>query len=129
MCGHQARSCNATLVAYPWPACLGTGDGKRQRWQKAIILASWALNYSQGFSYDRDLVSMMCINQVGGEELGKLIGEDLPLFNDVGVAALSEEQRRHLRARYEPRVENPFCREIVTWLNGGYEFDPACLTD
>jgi hypothetical protein len=72
---------------------------------------------------------MMCINQVCGEELGKLIGEDLALFNDVGGAALSEEQRRHLRARYEPRIENPICREIVTWLNGGYEFDPACLTD
>jgi hyaluronoglucosaminidase len=101
----------------------------KQPWLSQIPLASLALNYSQGSSYDRDLVSMMCINQVCGEELGKLIGEDLALFNDVGGAALSEEQRRHLRARYEPRIENPICREIVTWLNGGYEFDPACLTD
>jgi hyaluronoglucosaminidase len=101
----------------------------KQPWLSQIPLASLAVNYSQGSSYDRDLVSMMCINQVCGEELGRLLGEDLALFNDVGAAALSEEQRRYLRARYEPRIENPFCREIVTWLNGGYEFDPACLTD
>lgn len=101
----------------------------KQPWLSQIPLASLALNYAQGVSYDRDLISMMCISQVCGDEIGRLIGEDLPLFNDVGAAALSEEQRRHLRARYEPRVENPFCREIVTWLNGGYEFDPACLTD
>lgn len=101
----------------------------KQPWLSQIPLASLALNYGQGSSYNRDLVTMMCIDQVCGEELGRLLGEDLALFNDVGGAALSEEQRRYLRARYEPRIENPFCREIVIWLNGGYEFDPACLTD
>lgn len=101
----------------------------KQPWLSQIPLASLALNYKQVGGTIRDVTTLACAKDVCGDEVATLIVEDLPLLNDVGLAALNDEQKRHLRKRYEAHPEDPFCREILDWLNGEYEFDPACLTD
>jgi hyaluronoglucosaminidase len=42
---------------------------------------------------------------------------------------ISEEEKAELIKRYSVFPQNAFCAEIIDWLNGGYEFDPACLTE
>jgi hypothetical protein len=101
----------------------------KQPWLSQIPLASLALNYGDSGRYDRDVATVVCAKQVCGEEVGGLLAQDISLFHDVGLEALNDEQKRYLRARYEPRNDDPFCREVVRWLDNGYEFDPACLTE
>jgi hypothetical protein len=101
----------------------------KQPWLSQIPLASLAHNYSPQSSYDREMTSVVCAKEVCGEEIGALIVQDLPLLHDVGLSAMSDDQKAYLRKRYAPHSEDPFCREIVAWLDGEYAFDPACLTD
>jgi hyaluronoglucosaminidase len=101
----------------------------KQPWLSQIPLASLVLNYAETGGYDRDTTTRVCANQVCGGEIGSLLMQDLPLFHDVGLAALTEDQKGYLRARYELHKDDPFCREVLLWLDHGYEFDPACLTD
>jgi hyaluronoglucosaminidase len=101
----------------------------KQPWLSRIPVATLPFNYTQGASYDRDLVGKACAQVICGEEIAALLWEDLPLFNDIGLTALTEDQRTYLRARYAGRSSDPYCREVINWLDGGYEFDPGCLTD
>lgn len=101
----------------------------KQPWLSRIPIATLPLNYTQGALYDRDLVGKACAQAICGDEIAALVWEDLPLFNDIGLTALTQEQRSHLRSRYGGRVSDPYCREVMKWLDGEYEFDPACLTD
>jgi hypothetical protein len=101
----------------------------KQPFLSQIPLASLRRNYEQSGSYDRDATTLLCAKQVCGDELGTLIAQDLPLFHDFGLDALNDEQKAYLRARYEGHKEDPYCREILLWLDNGYQFDPACLTD
>lgn len=101
----------------------------KQPWLSQIPLASLALNYAETVGYDRPAITSLCAKQVCGDEIANLLLQDLSLFHDTGLAALTEEQKGDLRARYERHKEDPFCREVLIWLDNGYEFDPACLTD
>lgn len=101
----------------------------KQPWLSQIPLASLEANYKQTGSYDRDTTTLLCAKAVCGDEVGTLIAQDITLFHDVGLDTLNDEQKQYLRARYEPHREDPFCREILLWLDNGYQFDPACLTD
>ncbi len=101
----------------------------KQPWLSQIPLASLALNYAQTCGYDRDATTVRCAKQVCGEDIGSLIAQDLDLFHSVGLEGLNDEQRLYLRGRYQPYCADPFCREVVLWLDNRYEFDPACLTD
>jgi hypothetical protein len=101
----------------------------KQPWLSHIPVATLRYNYSQGASYDRDAVGKACAQAVCGDELAALIWEDVSLFHDVGLASLTDQQKSYLRARYGSKPSNPFCREVIRWLDGEYEFDPDCLTE
>jgi hypothetical protein len=101
----------------------------KQPWLSQIPLASLASNYGEAGCYDREATTRECAKRVCGDEVAALIMQDLHLFHDVGLEGLTSEQKQYLRERYEPRHEDPFCRELLLWLDSGYEFDPACLTD
>jgi hypothetical protein len=101
----------------------------KQPYLSYLPLATLPHSYARGGVYDPFQELKASVGTYCGEEVGAFIVEDLPLFQDVGLAALSAEQRQHLTARYSRFVQNPFCAEIVRWLEGKYEFDPACLTD
>lgn len=101
----------------------------KQPWLSQIPLASLALNYAQAGGYDRAATTLRCAKEVCGDEIGSLLAQDIALFHDVGLDALTDEQKGYLRARYEGHPDDPFCREVLLWLENTYEFDPACLTD
>lgn len=101
----------------------------KQPWLSRIPIASLPFNYSQGSAYDREMIGRACALEVCGDDVGSMISEDVALFHDVGLGALTDKDREYLRGRYGYRLEDPFCREVAKWLDGKYEFDPACLTD
>ena len=49
-------------------------------------------------------------------------------FQDIGLSGISEQRRRELAANYRA-LPGQAAREVCGWLQGEYEFDPACLTD
>lgn len=101
----------------------------KQPYLSYIPLATLPCSYSQGSGYDplREFAVSACT--LCGQEVGSLIVEDVSLFQDTGLSELSAEQRQYLAARYARFAQNPFCAEILRWVEGKYEFDPACLTD
>lgn len=101
----------------------------KQPYLSYIPLATLSKSYARVGAYDplealKRSAFMHC-----GEEIGSLILEDISLFQDTGLSVLTTEQRQYLTDRYSRFAQNPFCVEIIRWLEGKYEFDPACLTD
>lgn len=101
----------------------------KQPWLSRIPVATLPLNYSQAPGYDRDSAARLCALQVCGERVGRMLWDDVTLLHDSGLNALSDEQKVYLRDRYRQQPDDPFCQEVLRWLEGAYEFDPACLTD
>lgn len=101
----------------------------KQAYLSQIPLASLALNYQRGSSYVAEQVYRECVGNVCGVDFVTAFTEDLRLFHEVGLDNLTEEQRQHLRERYSAWPGNPFCEEILQWLDGRFVFDPACLTE
>ncbi len=60
--------------------------------------------------------------------LAPLIAEIAEAMTRTGYDALGDAGRAALRARVEPHAALPMAAEILDWLDGGYVFDPACLT-
>ena len=64
-----------------------------------------------------------------GAELASLMTRDLPLLADVGLAQMSAVDHQQLQQSYRPFAHQPAIAELLGWLAGDYQFDPACLTD
>ncbi|ABS63268.1 Hyaluronidase [Parvibaculum lavamentivorans DS-1] len=73
--------------------------------------------YRDGASYDAETAFDAAANEVAGAPLARMIGDDLTLFQDKGIDALTETETAALRNRYAA-VDHPCAREIVLWLDG-----------
>ena len=60
--------------------------------------------------------------------MAETILEDIPLFQDVGLDGMTGDQKAALIQKYD-EFQSPLSEEIVDWLQEGYAFDPACLTE
>jgi hyaluronoglucosaminidase len=60
--------------------------------------------------------------------VASLLMQDGLLFHSLGVETLAEDDKVRLLARYSDCLPDPMAEEICDWLQGGYVFDPACLT-
>lgn len=99
-----------------------------QPWLSQIPLASLPHAYHEKNHYNPEKVFVEVATALCGNELAQALLRDLPLLQDKGLAKMSEEEKMELLQRYSVFPANPFCAEIIDWLNGGYTFDPACLT-
>ncbi len=97
-----------------------------QAWLSRIPLFSMPALYTD--IYDPEILLEQACLSLCGEQLGRLILEDVPLLQDVGLARLEPADRERLRARYQAHAASGYAREILDWLDGVYAFDPACLT-
>jgi hypothetical protein len=91
------------------------------------VLQSLAGLYSGGLSdpnaaFDRGLHLLQ-----DGHLEGKL-RRDSEAFQYRGLDNLSKRQRHDLIGDYQA-IDHAVAREVVDWLSGEYQFDPACLTD
>jgi len=67
--------------------------------------------------------------EIAGEQLAHELLKDAELFQTSGLKDLSTDQKQTYINRYQAYLPNPLATEVVDWLNGGYIFDPACLTE
>jgi hypothetical protein len=99
-----------------------------QAWLSKIPLATLPQAYRKKNNYNAEKTLTEVATALCGEELARALLQDLSLLQDKGLAKINEEEKSELLKRYSGFPQNPFCAEIVDWLEGGYTFDPACLT-
>jgi hyaluronoglucosaminidase len=100
-----------------------------QPYLSQIALASLPHAYRNAGNYNSERIFMEIANELCGEELAETLFNDLSLLQDKGLSKFSDEEKNELIQRYSVFQNNPFCTEIIDWLNGEYQFDPACLTE
>lgn len=61
-------------------------------------------------------------------QIVKMLKEDSYLFQLQGLEHLTDETKMALLSRYRAALPDPMAVEVCEWLQGGYAFDPACLT-
>lgn len=69
-----------------------------------------------------------CLEDYFADDLSRQLAQDRPMFEELGLNQMSAVQRAELAAVYRAMTD-PAATEIADWLDGGYQFDPACLTD
>lgn len=97
----------------------------RQPWLSLIPLATLPLNYKGGPEYDARAAFRLAAAQHCKPDMARMLEEDLPAFQDVGLDALSPQDQERLRARYEACAEDRHAKEVLAWLNGRYRFSES----
>ncbi len=100
-----------------------------QPWLSQLPLASLPLAYENPHTYNPTLAFTQITTTLCGEKLAQQLEQDLHLLQDQGLKKLTDNEKIELRARYQQFTNNHYAQEIIDWLDGKYEFDPACLTD
>lgn len=100
-----------------------------QPWLSQIPLASLPLAYREKENYSADASFTHICNNLCGKELAQQLQRDIHQLQDLGLKKLTQEERQTLQTTYKRFADNPYAQEIIVWLNDGYQFDPACLTE
>ena len=96
-----------------------------QAWLSKLSLLTFAQSYQAGYSPEEALAQ--ALRQEGCPlDLSSRLSGDVENFHDRGLLELSGAE---LAQEYAQLSAHPYRTEIVEWLTGQYEFDPACLTD
>lgn len=99
-----------------------------QAWLSQIPIWTLAKSYDLGDRYNPQAASTDAAKNLCNPDLAKAILKDAPIFEGQGLDGIGDNQKRQLVKKYS-RFESPFAEEIVDWLQDGFEFDPACLTE
>jgi hyaluronoglucosaminidase len=100
-----------------------------QPWLSRIPLASLPLAYANPISYKPECAFERIAKTLCGEKLAQQLLQDISLLQDRGLKFLTDKEKVDLRGHYDQFSNNHYAKEIVAWLDGKYQFDPACLTD
>ncbi len=100
-----------------------------QAWLSQVPLASLPIAYQQKNNYDNSKVfEQLCVS-LCGEKLAIELLNDIEQLQDMGLKNLTDIEKLALLKKYKNFPNNNYAQEIVDWLNGEYQFDPACLTE
>ena len=131
----ESRSKRLYLGAYenrpPELADLATGHAvnpMNQPWLSQIPIWTLGDSYRSESSYDPAASQIAAIETLCDPEMAKALLEDAPLFQEQGLDGFTDDQKRALIQKYS-RFHSPAAEEVVDWLQGGYKFDPTCLTE
>ncbi len=99
-----------------------------QAWLSKIPL--WTLSglHHRPSQYQPQKATAESLHQLCGSILAAHLETDIALFQDQGLSQLSSSVKQELVQKYSA-MPSPFSGELVDWLQDGYEFDPACLTE
>ncbi len=100
-----------------------------QPWLSRIPLATLPQAYREGDTYSPRQAFIDTCHQLCGPLLANQIIEDIALLQDIGLNNFSVAEQQELIKKYRAFANNLYAAEIVDWLQGGYQFDPACLTE
>jgi len=96
-----------------------------QAWLSQLSLATLPELYKSNRSVKKETERV--IKMLTPTEFAPL--QDINKFQSMGRAKMSTEQKLTLISTYRKLPKNPYATEIIDWLEGGYAFDPNCLTD
>lgn len=100
-----------------------------QAWLSQIPLASLPMAYRLKSQYlGQEIFAQLCVDLCGPSLASHLLN-DVEKLQDKGLKNLSDEDKRTLLETYQAFPGNPYATEVVDWLLGRYQFDPACLTE
>ena len=99
-----------------------------QPWLSQIPLASLPLAYREKENYSADVAFTTISKNLCGNKLAEQLSQDINLLQERGLKNLDAQERQALNIVYQG-FDSPYAQEIVAWLNGEYQFDPACLTE
>lgn len=97
-----------------------------QPWLSRIPVQGLALQYADRAEQDRGW--QQALQAVATPALARLLTRDEPLFSQSGLDSMDDIQRQALAQEYSALAPEPMAAEICDWLQGGFAFDPACLT-
>lgn len=100
-----------------------------QTWLSQIPLASLPEAYQQKHNYDPTSIFEQTCIALCGEKLATELLADVALFQERGLKNLTDVEKNSLLKKYSNFSDNHYAQEIIDWLNGEYQFDPACLTE
>ena len=99
-----------------------------QAWLSQIPIWTLGESYRAKEGYDPQKAHVNAVETLCDTQLAAAILEDVSMFEDLGLDGMSDDQKRALIEKYGG-MQSPFAEEIVDWLQDGYAFDPACLTE
>ena len=100
-----------------------------QPWLSRIPLTSLTDAYRANHDYSPEQSFKNACRQLCEKPLAEHLIADIGLLQDKGLAKLSPAEIQALSATYHQFPSSPYAQEILAWLDGGYRFDPACLTE
>lgn len=59
--------------------------------------------------------------------LAQLLAQDYSILSSTALSDLTEAQKQAMRERFQKSTQ-AIAKEVLQWLDGYYQFDPACLT-
>jgi len=65
--------------------------------------------------------------EYAGADVGLQLAEDMAVFQEQGLATISEKQLAAFKQIYKQK-HGDCAKEVMQWLNGEFAFDPECLT-
>ena len=92
-----------------------------------LVLPTLADVYTCKASYDPATAFAAAIAELP-DQLAHLIARDAAMFQQSGLDGMDDELKASL-AKVYGKIAHPLATEVCDWLNEGYRFDPACLTD
>ncbi len=78
--------------------------------------------------YDPEQVFLAACDALCGPQLSHAIKEDSDSFQNGGLDILTQQEKTAFTRKYATFAPHPVAMEVLAWLAGEYEFDPACLT-
>lgn len=67
------------------------------------------------------------LEELYSKDLCRVLRRDMELFQVGGLGAMTWAEREQV-ARVYSVIDDPAAREVAEWLQGGFQFDPDCLT-
>lgn len=98
-----------------------------QPYLSKIPLMTLPISYQQQESYDSAIAFQSALQKLCPAELAEALASDISTFQDQGLEQITDQQKEDLIKRYQ-QIQQPEAQEVVQWLRGEFEFDPACLT-
>lgn len=93
-----------------------------------LVLMTLGELYRSGVDFDARAALEHALATISPAELGVLLAGDIDTFQIAGLNGLDQSVLSEYIARYRC-YDHDVAKELVEWLQGGYAFDPACLTE
>lgn len=90
-----------------------------------IPILTFAASFETGYQANQALADAF-EREACPPELAQKLLHDVALFQDEGLLKIPVAE---ILESYRALPDHPYRNEVLDWLSGGYEFDPACLTD